>query len=283
MLLHRTILKLAALAAALLLSCSDNRTPQPTHSPYEAGALPQLSCAPNLDGQIDSAELAPALDVPVHYLVSPSGVTRTVDLVGKVDAQGHQTWDFGADYVDDQVATIQATSLSGKWYGASFPGGTFAAPFDAGGTIEAVYAYSSAAITLLGLASRDPTGPNGQTLLVYDQPIALYRFPLKVGSSYVSVGTITGGTLHGLPYAGKDTYQIAVDLSGQVVLEAYTFTQALRVRTVVTTEPSAGQTIVTRQTSFLFECFGEIARATSQPNETSDDFTTAAELRRLGQ
>jgi hypothetical protein len=38
---------------------------------------------------------------------------------------------------------------------------------------------------------------------------------------------------------------------------------------------------VTRQTSFFFECFGEVARATSQPNETQDDFTTAAELRRL--
>jgi hypothetical protein len=32
----------------------------------------------------------------------------------------------------------------------------------------------------------------------------------------------------------------------------------------------------------MFECFGEIARATSQPNETNDDFTTAAELRRFG-
>jgi hypothetical protein len=38
---------------------------------------------------------------------------------------------------------------------------------------------------------------------------------------------------------------------------------------------------VTRQDSYLFECFGEVARATSQPNETSDDFTTAAEVRRF--
>jgi hypothetical protein len=33
--------------------------------------------------------------------------------------------------------------------------------------------------------------------------------------------------------------------------------------------------------SFLFECFGEIARATSLPNETTEDFTTASETRRL--
>jgi hypothetical protein len=37
-----------------------------------------------------------------------------------------------------------------------------------------------------------------------------------------------------------------------------------------------------RQVSFLFECFGEIGRATAQPKETNDDFTTAAEIRRLG-
>ncbi len=281
--LRRTIPAVGVLLGAALLSCSDNRTPQPTHSPYEAGALPQLSCAPNLDGQIDATELSPALNVPVNYLVSPQGVTRTVDLVGTVDAQGHQTWDFGADYANDQVATIEATGLANKWYSASFPGGTFVTPFDAGDTIEGVYAYNTTAITLLGLASHDSTGPGGQTLLVYDPPVTLYRFPLTVGSSYVSVGNISNGMLRGLPYAGKDTYQISVDASGQVTLETYVFTQALRVRTVVTTQPSAGQTVVTRQTSFLFECFGEIARATSLPNETSDDFTTAAELRRLGQ
>lgn len=264
-----------------VIACGDNKTPQPTHSPYEAGALPQLSCIPDLDGQIDSTELQPVLDNPVNYLVSPAGMTRTVDLVGSVNAQGQQTWDFGADYASDQVATITATSINGKWYAASFPGATFVAPFDAGDTVEAIYAYSSAAITLLGLASHDPTGPNGETLLVYAPPIELYRFPLAVGLSYTSSGTITNGMLHGLPYAGTDTYDINVDGSGQLTLEAYVFTQVLRVRTTVTVAPSAGQSIVTRQTSFFFECFGEVARATSQPGETNDNFTTAAEVRRL--
>jgi hypothetical protein len=264
-----------------LLSCGDNKTPQPTHPPYEAGALPQLSCIPNLDGQIDSSELQPALDNPVHYLVSPAGTTRTVDLAGTVDAQGHQVWDFGSDYADDQVATITATGIVGKWYAASFPSATFVAPFDAGDTVEAVYANNATAIVLLGLASRDATGPGGQTLLVYAPPIALYEFPLRVGVSYTSVGTITNGMLRGLPYAGTDTYDIAVDASGELTLEAYTFTQVLRVRTTATVAPSAGQSIVTRQTSFFFECFGEIARATSEIGETNDNFTTAAELRRL--
>jgi hypothetical protein len=36
-----------------------------------------------------------------------------------------------------------------------------------------------------------------------------------------------------------------------------------------------------RTTLFLFECFGEVARAESRPDEASPDFTTAAYLRRF--
>jgi hypothetical protein len=56
-----------------------------------------------------------------------------------------------------------------------------------------------------------------------------------------------------------------------------------RVRTKVTVEPTVGATVVRRQTSFFAECFGEVARVTSADGETNEDFTSAAELRRLGQ
>jgi hypothetical protein len=56
--------------------------------------------------------------------------------------------------------------------------------------------------------------------------------------------------------------------------------EAHRVRLTVTVAPSAGATLVTRQTSFLFECFGEVARAVSATGEASKDFTKATELRR---
>jgi hypothetical protein len=273
------LLPLSLLVAAV--ACGDNKTPQPTRPTYEAGNLPQLSCNPNLDGKIDAAELAPALDVPVRHLVSPQGKARTVDLVGTSGAGG-TNWDLGNDYADDQVATISATSPKGKWWASSFPGATFTAPFDAGRTIDAVYAYGPGAIQLLGLASVNPDGPGGKTLLVYDVPIAVFRFPLAVGATWVSAGNIKNATLRGAPYAGKDTYQVTVDGVGQLTLPDYTFQQVLRVRTVVTVEPSAGQVTTQRQTSFVFECFGEVARATSQANEPSDDFTNTSELRRLG-
>src|ERR1019366_10400846 len=105
----------------------------------EAGTVGPLSCVPNLDGQIDSSELKAVLGVPVKYLVSPSGTSRAVSLAGATDAQGHLGWDFGTDYADDQVASIQASPLQGKWYASTFPNGQFATPFDAGDTLEAVY------------------------------------------------------------------------------------------------------------------------------------------------
>jgi len=46
--------------------------------------------------------------------------------------------------------------------------------------------------------------------------------------------------------------------------------------------PSTGTPVATRRiTLFMFECFGEIARAESQPGEPNPDFTTAAFLRRF--
>src|SRR5581483_11286110 len=161
---------------------------------------------------------------------------------------------------------------------ASFKAAAFVAPFDLGKTIDAIYAYDASALSLLGLASADPNPPEGKTLLVYDNPIAIFRFPIAPGGKWVSAGTITMGTLRGQPYAGKDTYEVSVPAAGRLTLPDFTFTQALRVETKVTVQPTAGMTVVTRQTSYLFECFGEVARATSQNGEMNDDFTTAAEL-----
>jgi hypothetical protein len=93
---------------------------------------------------------------------------------------------------------------------------------------------------------------------------------------------VKNATLRGLPYAGQDSYAISVDAAGELILPSITFTQALRVRTTVTATPAAGAAVTTKQVSFLFECFGEVARATSQTGETQDNFTTAAEVRRLG-
>lgn len=281
-----SLLRIAALLSAMsttvLLGCQDNTT-RPGHDPVKETEPPNLTCVPNLDGQIDANELQAAIGIPASFLVNPSGQTRKVNLVGTPNKDGSPIWDFSQDFADDQQATIEASDLSAKWYKASFPEGEFAAPVDAAGTLEGVYKHSSDSLDLLGIASKEEKPKKGQTLLVYDAPIPLYKFPIKPGKHWVASGEVTNGLTYGLPYAGKDTYDVTVGDTGQLELFDYTFTQVHRIKLHIVQEPAVGKSVSTRETQFLFECFGEVARATSQADEAKDDFTTAAEVRRLGQ
>jgi hypothetical protein len=250
--------------------------------PYEAPTLEPLTCVPNLDGQIDAAELSAAFDVPVSYLASPAGEQRAVDLEGKPGPDGTFVVAWDADFATDRAAQISAQPLGEQWFASAFPEGQFVAPFDLGGTTLSVYARTDSALLLWGVASAEENPPGGKTLLAYTTPITLYQFPIVPGGSWVSTGEVKNGTVRGLAYAGKDTYETQVDGLGELRLPDLTFQQALRVRTRVILQPAVGATVITRQTSFLFECFGEVARATSVQNEENEKFTTAAEVRRLG-
>jgi hypothetical protein len=270
----------AATCGAWLAGCGENLS-HPTRDNYVGASVQPLTCVPNLDGQIDASELQAAVGIPVSYVVSPVGQARAYDLAGHVDASGHQVWDLGTDYADDQLARIQAQDVKGSWFADSFPDGQFAAPADAAGRILAVYKHTDEALFALGLASAEEHPAEGKTLLVYKDPVALYRFPIAVGKSWSSTGRVQNGLIQDLPYAGVDRYDVSVDASGELVLPDLTFSQVLRVRTTLTTTPAVGAVQVRRQVSFFFECFGEVARATSALNEPNADFTNAAELRRL--
>jgi hypothetical protein len=283
----------------LLVACEANKTHLPNGNPYEAGMQPPLSCVPDLDGIIQPSELQPVLNMPASYTVNPAGTTRPVDVEGTTDSSGHLVWDWGASYAGDQVANIEATSLSGKWYASSFPSAAqepgkqlFVTPFDPGDVLEGVYAQDDTGLYLLGLASSQQSPPGGQTLYVYQSPITLYPLPLQVGAAWKSVGVVRNGSmLAGLPYAGQDEYDGTDDATGELLLPDFKLTQAHRIRFTVIATPAVGTgPIVTRQVSFLFECFGEVGRAKSQSVMEGDagaaainpNFTTAAEIRRLG-
>lgn len=279
--LGKTLAFAVATAACLgaAAACGDNQTVVPTIAAYDGGVTP-LSCVPNLDGKIEAREATPAIGIPATYLVSPG--ERQVNVAGSVDRDGRLQWDFGTSYADDRAAKIAASAIAGKWYASSFPPNAFVTPFDAGGSTEAVYIHDDTSLRILGFASARPDPPEGKTLLVYSTPIDVLRYPLTPGLAWTSKSEVRNGTLRGLPYAARDSYDIKVDGAGRVTLPDLVVTQALRVRTALTIEPSAGQTTTQRQVIFLFECLGEVARATSKTGETNDDFTTASELRRLG-
>ena len=276
-------LALALAAAPPLGGCGDNLTHPVGPSPYEPTSYPELTCVPNLDGRIDAAELSPAVDIPVSYLVSPGAETRAVDLVGQIDGAGRRVWDFSLPD-SDPVVSISARLAREQWYGEQFPQDAVAVPLDASLTLDGVYRHDAAAGTfsLYGIASRVADPPEGRTLWTYTEPVMLYRFPLGDGDQWTAVGEVRNGLVRGLPYAGRDTYTVEVSGAGELVLPDVTFTQSVRVRTRVVAQPAVGQSTSRWQVSYLFECFGEVARATSQPGEPSADFTTAAEVRRFG-
>ena len=263
-------------------ACGENETPPPAKSSYVGVEPEPLPCVPNLDGKIEARELAPSIGIAATYLVSPPGKERMVDLLG-AERAGKRVWALGVDFADDQVARIAAQKLDGKWYAGEFAGvqNAIVTPIDAGGLTEGIYTHDETAFSLHGVASTSPDGPN-KTLLVYKTPIALYRFPLAPGVAYSTTGEVENGTFRGLPYAGRDTYEVKIDAAGEVSLPDFTLTQALRVKTKVTISPAAGQVTTQRQTSFLFECLGEVVRATSKLEEPDENFTVATELRRLG-
>lgn len=272
-----------ALASSVLLTvgCADNVTPA-ERADY-TGTGPALTCLPNLDGVITSAELGAAFGVTVSFLISPEGEERVIVPAGEVQPDGKRLYDFGEDRATDQVTTVAPVKLGQQWFADSFPGGEIVLPLDAAGRNLGIYKESESAFYLLGTASAEPNPADGRTLLVYDEPVAVFKLPLEDGKSWVSQGTFKNALLLGLPFAGRHTYEVSVDGSGELLLPQLTFSQVLRVKTRLIVEPAIGTAYSVRQIGFIFECFGEVARATSRTNEPDPDFTTATEVRRIGQ
>jgi hypothetical protein len=270
------------LTLASLAACAQNPPAAFEPKSYGTGGNAPLSCVPNLDGMIEASELAPVLSTPIAYTVSPPGTTRAVDLVGEANSGGELTWDFSMEYANDEVAMLTAVPMTGLWFAKSFPGGQYATPLDAAATLIGVYSSDDTAISLLGYASSVEKPSSGQTLIVYEAPVAVFQLPLAPGKSWISTGQVHDGMIDGLPYSGTDTYQVSDDALGQITIPDFVFTQAHRVRTKLTVSPSVGEATELWQVQFMFECFGEVARATSQDGEMDENFTTAAELRRLG-
>lgn len=259
-----------ALVLVLVAGCAENRTPEPTASP-----VPPLGCLPDLDGQLTAAEVPVVLGVALDYYV---GVGVAVDVAG--DGGGDtRRWDWSEERADDDVEATIAGGLGTRWYAGLFPGGQFVTP--AAGGLDGVYAKDEQGVYLLGLASPTDAAAT-RTVLRYAAPVAVLRFPLTEGARWTEVGTITGGTLNGLPYNGTDAYELTADARGELHLPYVRFVDALRVRTLVVSRPAVGGSMTSRrQVGFWSECFGEIGRATSRANEPADDFTTAEAQRRL--
>lgn len=250
-------------AFIMLAACGTNETPQAMPVPANP------ACLPNRDGQITADELPLALGATVSYYV---GANRTI-------AQAGTDWNFSEERADDDVVAVGPAPLRDQWYAASFPAGQFVV--DAGQGLDGIYHQDTQALWLDGTASQQEST---KTLIVYSPPLPVLRFPVKAGDIYTTTADLAGATISGLPFQGTDALTVDVADEGKLRVPYVEFSPVLRVRTLAVRKPSAGGVPSTsrRTTIFLFECFGEVTRAESKPDETNPDFTNAAYLRRFG-
>jgi hypothetical protein len=255
-----------ALGVMLVAACGVNQTPQPDPVP----TLP--SCIPNRDGVIEASELPIAYGAKLAYY---TGTNRTVDLAGKGGI-----YDLSVELHDDTVVELGPVALGAQWYADQFPAGAFVV--DAGAGLDGIYHQDDRALWLDGTASQQPMPSAGKTLVRYADPIALLRFPLADGAAYTTTAALPTATIDGLPFVGSDKVDVDVTAGERLDVPYVEFSPVLRVRTHVTRTPSTGTPVVSKRTTiFLFECFGEVARAESKQDEPAADFTTATYLRRF--
>ena len=249
-----------------LVGCGTNLTPQPDPEPTLA------SCVPNRDGEITVDELPIALGATVAYYARSGDVT--------VPAFTGLDWKLDEEIKNEPVALVGPVALKDQWYAGSFASGQFVV--DAGSGLDGIYHQDDQALWLDGTASQDESPAGGKTLIHYATPLPVLRFPIDDGDTYATTSALADSTIAGLPFVGTDKLEVEVTGEGRLAVPYVDFSPVMRVRTLATRTPSTGTPVVTKRTTiFMFECFGEIARAESTTNEPSAEFTKAAYLRRF--
>ena len=137
---------------------------------------------------------------------------------------------------------------------------------------------------MLGLASRDEEPEGSRTLLVYDAPLPVLRFPLFEGDAWSASTSFRDALLAGIRNSGEETYDFEADATGTVLLPGWELQNALRLRVDVTQTFALAVGENTRsfmEVMLVRECAGELARAVGLPGETDLGSLRASEFRRL--
>jgi hypothetical protein len=265
-----------------LAACAAGPEMQGNPSPDGGGfatipdAGPGVTCRGNRDGTIARSEVVFVPGVEVHYRINPPNTLARVSARGVINPDGSRTWDF-ADRTGDAV-TLSLSTSEGQWWQSRFPTAQYASRIDPRSPNLGVYRAGDVSVELLGLVA-----PSEATMTVvpYEPGVAVLRFPLAMGATWTAESTTPGAMVEGTPIFSRDRYVFTVDARGTVVLPELTFRDALRVRIELTQQLATGG-MRRIQYLWLVECYGEVARMTSQLGEVDPDFTSAVEFRRLG-
>lgn len=236
--------------------------------PHDGGG-----CTANNDGTIDRAEVPLQAGLRGTYRIAENA---TVSTAGTTRGDGSRAWDLSGALGGDHDVIVETLAMTGTWYAADFGGASYATKLSDTADLLGVFQTSATALSLLGVVS--PTSGATQTKLTYATPIPTLSFPFHVGSSWNAMSNVSG-TAQGVASFYTESYANKVDAFGDMKTPYGTF-KVQRVSSVLTRTVGALPT-VTRTFVFIAECFGPVATIVSQSNETTAEFTSAAEVRRL--
>ncbi len=253
--------------AAVDLGGLDFATPIPDGWNPDALAA---SCTFNGDGIITSSEEQFIVGLGALFAVNAPNTTVPVNNVAQ-----NGTWDFSAPVSSEMKQFDQLVDPAGQWWGADFSTATYGERIDDGEQVYGVFRVSADKLEMLGVVS-DENGAT-KTELTYATPIVVLQFPLSVGTTWTSQSDVSG-LADGIAFFAHESYAFDVDSRGMTKVPAATF-DTLRLKMSLTRTGEEATTQITYL--HMAECYGAVARIRSQDNETSADFTTAAEYRRL--
>jgi hypothetical protein len=229
------------------------------------------SCSFNGDGTITRAEESFMVGLGALFAVNAPSTTVPVDNVAQ-----NGVWDFSAAVSSEAKQFDQLVAPSGQWWAADFPTATYGERIDDGQQAYGVFRVGGDKLEMLGVVS-DQGGFN-RTELTYATPIVVLQFPLAVGTTWTSESDVSG-LASGVGFFAHEKYVFDVGQRGTTRVPAASF-DTLRLKMSYT--QTYGALVSTRITYLhLAECYGAVARVRSKDNETSADFTQAAEYRRL--
>jgi hypothetical protein len=248
-----------------------------TDGDAEAGAdadTLEPPCPANGDFVIVAREAQPVLGASLTYLANGVGEQPEVELTGEM-IEGVRTWRFDGERPTDRRIDSLVSDPSASWFGAEFPEASYAEPVQGyESQMLGVYRINDEAVSLLGLASPD----DESTLVHYDPPVDVARFPLELARSWEQTTTATGVVMH-IAFNAEETYRVTVDAAGEVIVPAGTF-PVVRVRTELdrVAGPMSDQRV---SYVWIAECWGRVALASSPAGVTDPDFDVAEQFWRL--
>lgn len=248
-----------------------------------------VGCIPNDDGVIERSEVFFEPGLRATFKISGAA---TFDTAGTAAPDGGRSWDFTPALAGDTSRLVETKPLAGEWYESKYPDAGYVTELGQGSPLLGVFSATGNALYLQGVVAPNA---DGGTEVHYAPWVKVLQFPLQAGGSWGTTTTVSGkyqgfvignaafGT--GLPFQ-EENYTSTVDRSGDALTPFSNF-HTLRVRTVMVRSTRIYTAfpfmpiLTLRSFNWNTECFGTVATLTSTDNESSTEFTNAAEVRRL--